>query len=74
MHSKFQIVNISITRDMVSHIRGRYYCISIRTYDIQYTYYTTYVRYENNGEEKDITQYLHNIYKFTKYVIYLLSE
>ena len=28
MHWKIQIVNISITRDMVSHIRGRYDCIS----------------------------------------------
>ena len=36
-------------------------CISIPTYDIQYTYYTTYLRYENNGKEKDITQYMHNI-------------
>ena len=30
MHWKIQIVNISITRDMVSHIRGRYDCISER--------------------------------------------
>ena len=26
MHWKIQIVNISITRDIVSHIRGRYDC------------------------------------------------
>ena len=29
------IINISITRDMVSHIRGRHYCISI--------YYNVYI-------------------------------
>ena len=28
MHWKIQIVNISITRDMVSHIRGRHDCIN----------------------------------------------
>ena len=32
MHWKIQIVNISITRDMVSLIRGRYDCRIIKIY------------------------------------------